>query len=146
MKKLKNKVTHIYQRHEKGCGIASLAMVLDRTYDEVLKDFENDFSENGMDLQAAIQYLGNSGFSIVHKYIINYAHKDFAREEMLKPFADRHIIRILHKFDSENGHFAVMDGDGQLYCPEGLSEEEIKQSYMITDIIGLTSLNTVTNK
>ena len=129
------------QTDSQGCGIACIAMVTGKPYNLVKEQFYNTFSEAGMSIQDVIEYLGDTGFSIIHKYITNYQKIDFANKEMLEPFAKAHIIRIKYKFDSEVGHFVVMDEEGKIFCPSGLTDEEVKDAYAITDVIGLYDID-----
>jgi hypothetical protein len=73
----------------------------------------------------------------VYKEIKHYNQIDFARDEMLKPFAPIHCVRILRRFDCAFGHFVVMTNKGEMICPDGLSEKEVRESYAITDVLGL---------
>lgn len=126
----------VKQEHKSGCGIACIAMVMGKTYGEIVKEFLNDFDVEGMTTNLLMDYLGNAGFSIVFKQLSRWNHKDFAREEMLRPFAPVHILAIKWKADT-NGHFVVMDKDGTLFCPSGKSHDEVKSSYLIDESIGI---------
>jgi hypothetical protein len=112
-------------------------MILGKTYKQVRKDWLNNFATEGMDLEHTMNYLGENGCSIIHKTARNYIHKDFARKEMLRPFAPSHILRLLSHFDAKNGHVVVMDKTGKIYCPGGYNLDEIMSAYAITDVIGL---------
>ncbi len=131
------KIKLVRQQHANSCAIASIAMVSDKKYEDVLSDFWTDFNEEGLELSKTISYLGDHGYQLIHKYITHYGHKDFSKHLMLEPFAPRHIIRLQFKFDMDMGHVAAMDSDGTIYDPQGLSDEEIRQAYIITDIVGV---------
>lgn len=120
-----------------GCGIACIAMVLGRPYADVAKDWITDFTTNGIDLDTIIEYLMHHGKSILMKHIACFQHKDFLRDEMLRPFAPIHIIRVMPCIDSAHSHVVVMTEDGKIYCPGGTSEEEIKSSYIVSHILGI---------
>ncbi len=130
-------IKKVLQEDKFGCGIACMAMVLDKEYSEVLKDFKTDFSSDGITTEQLMNYLGDKGFSVLLKQITHYNDIDFARTEMLKPFADFHIISVHPYFDAEMYHFVVMDNKGKIYCPSGSSEHDVKSSYAIPCTVGL---------
>lgn len=129
-------IQFVKQKHQHGCGIACIAMVTGKPYDEIINDFLNDFHTEGMTAQSLMDYLGDLGFSIVFKRLSHWNNKDFARDEMLRPFAPVHILAIKRKADSL-GHFVVMDETGKLFCPNEKSHDQIKDSYLIDEAIGL---------
>ncbi len=131
------KIEFVKQETRCGCSIACIAMAMGKTYAEVAKDYADDFIDGGQELEKTSEYLGNAGFSIVHKTISRWNKINFAKDEMLKPFAPVHIVRTLPRFDSESGHLVIMDADGKLMCPGGASEQEVLDSYAITDVLGL---------
>lgn len=131
------KVRFVKQEARCGCSIACMAMVLNKSYAEIAKDFGNDFIDNGQPLDKSLDYLADAGFQIIAKEVKFWNNINFSRKEMLKPFAPVHLVRVLPRFDSENGHLVVMDKRGKLICPDGASERETLNSYAITDVIGL---------
>lgn len=130
------RIKRILQEEPKGCVIACLAMVLGRTYASIREEWQNDFSTDGMDTPSFMNYLGDNGFSIIHKAASHYNHKDFAREELLRPFAPVHIICTKPLFDSQH-HAMVMDAKGKIYDPAGRTEDEVKTDYAVVECIGL---------
>lgn len=135
------KIKHVTQEDTLGCGIAVLAMVTGRTYEEVYADFAQDVGTQGLSLEQIIEYSGNAGFSIIHKYVTHFADIKFGRDEIFSPFAPVHIVRLKQYFDANIGHVIVMDKDGKFFCPSNQSEEEIRNSYAITDVLGLYPLD-----
>lgn len=134
-----NTINLVPQEEQFGCAVACIATVLGKTYDEISQTFENDFSVSGINLAQAIEYLGDAGYSIVHKYVTHYNNREFARKYMLTPFAPIHIVRIMPRFDSANGHLVIMDYEGTLHCPAGIEEKDIHTSYLISDVVGIFS-------
>lgn len=126
----------VRQEDENGCAIACLAMVLKKTYQQVRKDWKDDFLKDGVTMKNIVNYLANEGLTIVRKTVPGYAHKDSAREEMMRPFAPMHIINIRPLYDSDY-HVVVMTADGHLYCPGGMTEDEIRNAYMVDEVIGI---------
>jgi hypothetical protein len=45
------KIIHVQQKHDKGCVIACIAMVLGWEYDKVISEFDNDFNKKGTDTE-----------------------------------------------------------------------------------------------
>jgi hypothetical protein len=130
-------ITLVKQEDPAGCFVASMAMILGKTYKEVKKDFHNDFSEEGVNTNHIIDYLGDHGFSVIFKKMTCYNEKNFGRKEMLKPFAPVHLLVVQSKFDSGCHHAVVMDAKGKLYCPSGKTHKETRDSYIIHEVFGL---------
>jgi hypothetical protein len=130
-------ITFVEQQDDFGCVPACLAMITGRTYEEVTADFHTDFSAEGSDIRQVVTYLGDAGFQVIEKQVQCYNNKNFGRDEIFKPFAHAHIVRVIARVDSVNGHVVVMTGDGKILCPAGFSEEEIKKSYHVTHCIGV---------
>jgi len=131
----------IKQEDVQGCGIACLAMVTGKTYQEVLNDFMNDFEQQGMSLEGIMEYLKDFGYLTLYKSALHYQHNPRLKKDMIKPFADMHIVRILQFFDAEQGHLVVMDNRGKFLCPGGMSDKQVREAYAITDVVGVYSLD-----
>lgn len=135
--KTKNQTQLVTQDDRFGCIVACAAMVLGKTYAEVRKDWFNNFTDEGATFDQLMNYLGDQGFSVVHKMSRFYIHKDVHRKEMLTPFAPIHVISVQPCFDTPQNHVVVMTEDGTLLCPDGATDAEIRESYAVTDVIGL---------
>jgi hypothetical protein len=131
------KIRFVKQEHKFGCAVACIAMVLNKNYSEIDKNFLNNFDVKGITFDSILHYLGENGFSVVYKTTRNYYEKDFAKKEMLRPFAPVHIIGVKPCFDSKSHHVVVMDNKGKIFCPQGIDEKEIKNSYEIVEVAGL---------
>lgn len=137
MNKWPRKVKLVKQEDECGCVAACIAMVLGKTYQDVTKDFINDFKTKGINVELLISYLADHDLGVIHKKIAFYAHKDQFREELFKPFAPIHIVRIVWAADQEDGHVVVMTEDGKLLCPSGATEEDVRSSYTVLEVLGI---------
>ena len=126
----------VKQEEARGCGIACVAMVLGKSYKTVRNDFENDFEKKGLGFDKFIDYLLDHGLQAIKKEVRGWSHRDFARKEMLKPFAPIHIINVQPQYDSKDRHAVVMDAKGKLYCPSGATEKEIRETYIIHEVAG----------
>lgn len=127
----------VKQDEKFGCGIAVIATVLNKTYDEVRFDFGNDFERRGMFFHQILDYLGDFGYSIVEKKIRNWNTKDFAKKEMLRPFAPVHIVSVKQFFDGNKSHVVVMTDKGKILCPNGATDKQIRECYLVDQIAGL---------
>lgn len=120
-----------------GCGVACLAMVMKKTYAEIADLWRRDFSREGMTTQMICDFLGEHGYEVVYKAVKYFFDRNFARDELLKPFAPVHIVSIRTYFDDPHGHVVVMDSVGQVFCPSGNPHEIIDKAYLIDEIVGI---------
>lgn len=130
------KINLVSQKQKYGCGIACIAMILNMSYESVVKDFLNNFDEEGMTTEILLNYIGDKGCSVVQKTIQCYGKKDFARDEMLRPFAPAHILTIKSRVDAMQ-HFVVMDHEGKFFCPDGLTDDQVGNAYLILENLGI---------
>jgi hypothetical protein len=126
----------VRQEEKCGCSIACIAMITGQSYSAVRQQWHHDFSADGIDIDKTKEFLRHRGFALVHKVARDVGHIDKVRQEMLRPFAPVHLVRILTKFDSF-GHLVVMAEDGTLLCPDGNSDEVTRNAYSVTDCVGL---------
>lgn len=119
-----------------GCAVACIATVMGVSYQDVDKDFLNDFNSDGLSFEDTMNYLGDNGFQVIHKEIRNYGTVKFGKKEILKPFAPIHILRVMSKYDAKFGHVVIMDAKGKIHCPSGFTEKDILNSYAITNVAG----------
>jgi hypothetical protein len=126
----------IRQEDDYGCGVACAAMILNKSYAEVRKDFENDFSKKGVPLKKLVKYIGDHGYQAIRKEVVFYNHKNCGDAEMFKPFAPTHMLLYTPQFDSPNNHVVVMDENGKLYCPGGGTDAEIRSAYRVNEVVG----------
>jgi hypothetical protein len=130
-------IKFVKQKHKYACSIACASMITGEDYDEIMKDFGNNFHKEGIPDDVLLDYLGNKGYSIVQKEITHWGEKDFARKEMLKPFAPVHLVRVKINADSGLLHWIVMTAKGKLICPMEFTESSVRNSYLILKIVGL---------
>lgn len=120
-----------------GCVPACLAMVSGLSYEEVKEDFNQDFDKDGIEDRYIVQWLGDRGHSVVYKKLMCYNERTDCRNEILKPFAPIHIVEVQYHVDSRNTHVVVMDDKGNLYCPSGSEDEDIRDCYMVIAAYGI---------
>lgn len=127
----------VKQRNKCDCGIAAAATVLGITYEEVIKDFSTDFSQEGIDIDMMCQYISSRGFSNIRKKVDYWLNKDFGREELLIPFAPIHVIHLMEKIDLKFSHVIIMDKEGNLFDVDSTEDASVfKNSYRIIETIG----------
>ena len=61
------KFRFVRQEDENGCAAACMAMILGKTYEEVLKSFLNDFGKQGIQISPVISYLSENGVDVIRK-------------------------------------------------------------------------------
>jgi hypothetical protein len=137
MAKVEMKIKFVKQEDRFGCAVACIAMATGRTYEDVSKDFAQDFNKRGLFTRQITQYLADCGFQIIYKKVDFFNDIKFGRDELLKPFAPVHIVNVKQYFDAGSGHSVVMDKKGKIFCPNEVDEEEIKNAYCIDDVIGI---------
>src|SRR5688572_7230276 len=131
------KVIHVTQDEPYGCMIACLAMVLGKSYADVRKDFYTDFSQEGIEMEKAADYLAENGFTVIEKTMTNWMHRDRVKKEMLRPFAPVHIVRFQQYTDAPFGHVVVMTNKGKFLCPQKSEEKVLMKSYAVSCVFGL---------
>ena len=125
----------VLQKEDKGCVIACIAMILGKTYDEVRTDFYQNFNKKGINANRCIDYICEFGYSVVKKEKVPYHRNTKANLEMIKPFADSHIVIIQEFFDNPVSHAIVMDSKGHLLCPEN-QQISLKEVYSVNTVFG----------
>lgn len=132
----KPKFKFIKQEEENGCAIACIAMILGKTYADVVKSFLNDFNKQGMEIGHAISYLSENGVDVIRRGHQGYTTREANNLRMIKPFADIHYISFQQFCDSATNHAVVMLGNGKLICPTKKYKIEEVSIYQIDDVLG----------
>lgn len=132
-----SKINPVKQQHKYACSIACAAMVTGENYDEIIKEFGNNFHKQGIDDDVFIKFIASKGYSTIQKEVTYYSKKDLGRSELLKPFAPVHFVRI--KFNADSGllHWVVMTAKGKFICPMRWSDREIRNCYQIIKVVGI---------
>ncbi len=130
-------IKYVKQKHKYACSIACASMITGEDYDELLKDFGNNFHKQGIDDDVFIRYLSSKGYSTLQKEVTYFSNKDLGREELLKPFAPIHLVKV--KFNADSGllHWVVMDKRGKLICPMEWTDKQVRESYQVVKVIGI---------
>lgn len=132
--------TWVRQEDSNGCGIACLAMILEKTYTEVLAEFTY-FDGTGLDNHIVDEYLADKGYAVSRKYkaahwnqprYSNNPRKDFLGE----PFAQIHLVQARI---GDRNHYVVMLRDGTVLDPITPKPQTI-DGYEILNITGIAKL------
>lgn len=136
--KLKDKIELIKQEQAFGCVPACLAMVLGKDYWDLIASFKHDFDKKGVPITYASEYLTDLGFGVITKEIFDVHPRNALDKEMLKPFADAHIVGVFQFADTQESHAVVMTKDGEILCPSGQPAEDLlKGIYFVDKVIGI---------
>lgn len=109
---------NVIQCDSKGCGIAAVAIVANKTYKEVRQyvHLDRDFAQEGMydtELEGLLEVFGFS-YQNHHKHL---ARLNTPREVWPPaPFADAHICRV-RNLPNTAWHFVIMQKDGRVIDP-----------------------------
>jgi hypothetical protein len=110
---VKKGVKHVVAKHDKGCVIACIAMVLGWGYDEVATEFQNDFNKAGINTDFAKEFICDHGYSVIEKRGTGYIDLREHNKRMMIPFAPIHIVTVRQFVDKPKHHHAfVMDAKG----------------------------------
>lgn len=123
----------IPQRYEYDCTVACIAMVLEKSYEEVSGYFYTNFDKAGLDVDLVRNTICEHGFSVIEKTCNNYLDVQKMSERMRIPFADIHIINVWRYADSKITHAVVMDKEGKLFDPTGNKEWKF---YSVERVLG----------
>jgi hypothetical protein len=114
-------IRRVQQQSPDGCGIATLAMLTDQTYEAVLADLKADpfyvkagaWHEGHSTNQGVLEhYLGHK-LGWFHR--VQYEVWVGAEHWPPEPFAPLHWAQVIQ--ESNNAHFVAMDSRGVVYDP-----------------------------
>jgi hypothetical protein len=122
----RRKIQHVQQKHDKGCVVACIAMVLGWDYDKVATEFHNDFDKRGIKTDFAKELICAHGFSVIEKRGDGYIDRHEHNKRMMQPFAPIHIVTVQQFVDTpSHTHAFVMDAKGKIYEPGDKSMKEV---------------------
>lgn len=105
----------VRQKHAMGCAPAALAMLSNKSYDEVVGDFQIDFSDRGLHIHQVDAWLMQNGFAVARML----RFKDYNVEQSPwppAPWADVHLCEV-RITQNGMGHWCVMISDGSVLDP-----------------------------
>lgn len=107
-----------------GCGIASLAMLLETTYQRIVAQCPQLCGTTcGVRVDVMDEVLAENGYAVQRMY----RHKIFDRQRRAKwpvrPWADKHLVMVyptrndMDARQDEEAHYVVMDREGTVLDP-----------------------------
>lgn len=130
------KIRWVEQKHEQGCVVACIAMILGWDYDDVVAEFHNDFDKAGTNTDYAKDFICDHGYSAIEKRGGGYDQISLHNKRMMVPFAPVHIISVQQFVDTpKHAHAFVMDGKGKIYEPSGKAVKQVP-FYYVRHVIG----------
>lgn len=130
------KIQHVAQKHDKGCVVACIAMVLGWGYDEVVTEFDNDFDKKGISAEFAKDFICEHGYSVIERRGTHYLDVRSHNQRMMVPFAPVHIVTVRQYIDlPKHSHAVVMDAKGRIYDP-GDKDAQTIIYYSVEHIMG----------
>ena len=103
----------IQQKDGYGCGIACLAMIAGKTYDEVAVDFPRINETFGMTFHDADAWLVDHGFALTRKWMFKRGNVKVTPWPP-HPWAKTHLVTVVRDAAS---HFVVLLEDGTVLDP-----------------------------
>jgi hypothetical protein len=129
------RIKHVAQKHDKGCVVACIAMVLGWDYDKVVAEFHNDFNKKGISGDIAKDFICDYGFSVIEKRGGGYIDLDEHNKRMMTPFAPVHIVTVKQFIDAKINHCVVMNSKGKIYDPSDKSRDKVFY-YSVEHVMG----------
>jgi hypothetical protein len=125
-----------YQRqlNRKGCGVAVLAMVLEKSYQEVLSSIRPpvDFDRKGMEIEFLFDYLFDRGYAIMVRS--RSRHLNPTRWPP-KPWTSKHVLLVKKRWWQQL-HLALLLRDGRVLDP-AFGEVDISAYWRVNAVVGL---------
>jgi hypothetical protein len=130
-------VKYVKQLHHFGCVPACIAMILGKSYEEVIESFYNDFSKEGINNSITREYLTEYDLSVVFLDLQYLTKLDKARNTLHKPFADIHIISVKPNADDELNHSIIMDYQGEIFDPHSEDTKDLDEYFRVDYVLGI---------
>lgn len=108
---------HITQKHSGGCGVAVAAMLVGKTYDEVLPWFSRfnlDAPDGGITWMTLNDYLTQHGYAVAQRFRYDSATNEPHPKWPPSPFGDVHYCQVQTAIGA---HFIVVLRDGTVLDP-----------------------------
>jgi hypothetical protein len=139
MRELGQTVKYIPQEDIHGCGIAVLAMLTGKSYQDVRAEFQPRYIEKGMTEWSMNAYLAEHGYAVAHKYphyMPQLKHRDVWPPE---PFAPMHYCCMLTPNNTH--HYVVMLADGSIVDPATSKTQAYKDYTSVQNVAGVMRMS-----
>lgn len=100
-------VEWVKQEHERGCGIAALAMIAGMTYQQVA----DSGAPTGAIYRDMDHWLARHGYAVARRYAVDDG------DTAGLPFSDLHLCNVLVSPEAPVNHWVVMLADGSVLDP-----------------------------
>ena len=141
-------VQRVNQEHAGGCGIAVLAMLTGKTYQQVASDFAQPLEDGQvLNLNHASpiirdmdRYLAERGYAVCRLYL-----RDLFQSRLPwppKPFADVHLCFVKVSQGSRRIHAVVMLGDGTVLDPAYPEHYRLIDYYQVYHVAAVICVRT----
>lgn len=130
------KIKYVRQKHSSGCAVACIAMVTGLSYDEVDRQMQTNFNNDGLKSEITRLFVCDQGFSSLEMISHGYSELAASNKRMNRPFADVHIVSVQPFADSEMNHAVVMDKRGRVYDPDRPEKRSLTEYYYIVRVTG----------
>ena len=120
-------VQWVKQEHPNGCGFAVLAMLVGRTYAEIIAEFNGDAYSNGYRYdpeksspgwQEMDRYLAQQGYAVARIFQDKFPHcLNEQYEWPPAPLVDVNLCNVTVNQDSSRNHWIVLLGDRSVLDP-----------------------------
>jgi len=130
-------VSRVQQEEPYGCGIACLAMVIGKTYQDVRSWFKNEKFDRGISTWELDMYLCEHGYAVARKYPLtqNVVTNQPRDVWPVEPWADVHIWQV--RTLSNTSHFIVLLRDGTVLDPFDGNRKSFGDYQMIENITAI---------
>lgn len=130
------KIKWVGQKHQYGCSIACISMILGTDYDIIEKHFKENLDKKGIATSDAIAYLAEQGLNIIVKESVGMANVKLQNKLLLLPFAEVHLLSVKQFMNNKIHHSIVMDNKGNIFDPDDVTRKDLKLFYSIETVVG----------
>lgn len=126
----------VHQKHANGCGVATLAMILDEPYDDLITeiDEQNGHGHHGDWDKDGISHITLDRLLFSRGYFIQ-RHYNWDDNWPPKPWAPVHYAQVTQS--SGNGHFIAMEEDGRVLDPMVKGYRKLSDWDLVSNVVGL---------
>lgn len=119
---------HVAQRGDSDCGVATFAMLTDRSYDEALAVIGHEADVPDHTIRVWLQRDGWFIRDIDHR-------SESSGVWPPRPFAERHFAIVTQP--SGNGHYVVMEADGTVLDPLTVEPRRLDEWEVCSNVCGM---------
>lgn len=129
------------QKHARGCGVAALAIITNRDYEEVAAYWPGqDLDTQGVYLRGMDDYLVDHGYTIARKlrFLGRFRTADGGQIEREpwppEPFGEIHLCEVTVSESAPCNHFVVMLKDGSVLDPLDKAPKRLSDYHQVLNV------------